>query len=241
MEITSNFNETALILNLPIVVRSGADTFIFNMPSIEKENGISFNYGFFLACCSSSLDSLKEKIKEIEFNSKYELMLGICKAQFPESVDIIACLAMCIQNFEYVEDSFKSGASTFNEEIFELFCDYISIATGCNEMNILETKKKFRELSDWEKEWERRRLQNESRIKAAKAKEGKGTSLPLVIASVIREFDLSLDEIKKMNKYGLYFFYQQVGKIMGYEMTTIAAGTGNLSKKNKLIYWANQK
>jgi len=40
-----------------------------------------------------------------------------------------------------------------------------------------------------------------------------------------------------MNKYGVYFLYNKIGKISNYEVTKIAAGTGNLSNRSKHKYW----
>lgn len=211
------------------------------MPTIQFESCCAYNFNFFLGCCASSVNMLKQQITDFTFDNKYDLFRALCKSTISEKVDLLACLSYCIQDFEYVEDSFYCGQSAIDVEVFELFCDYISIACGYNSFEILETKKKLREMTDFEREWEKKRLEHEAKIKAAKAKQGKGTELDIVIASIMREFGVSIKDIFQMNKYSLFFLYSQVGKIANYEVTKIAAGTGNLSRSTKHQYWANQK
>lgn len=239
--ISSNFTHVSLLFNNTIIVKNDTDTYVFNMPSIDFENSTAYNFNFFLGCCASEITLLQKQLPTIHFESKYELMLTLCKSQTSEAIDVLACLSYCIQDFEYVEDSFWCGKTLITDEIFDLFCDYISIACGYNAWDLLESKRKFSEMSEWEQEWERKKREHDAKIRAAKAKEGKGVGLDIVVASIMREFGLSIDEIKHMNKYGVYFLFSQVGKIANYEVTKIAAGTGNLGKSVKHQYWANQK
>lgn len=226
---------------MPIIAKRGADTFVFNMPSLEFEFGTAYNYNFFLGCCISDIYTLKKQIPELEFNSKYELAKKVCSLGEDLSVSFLACMANTIQDFKYADDSFYCGEFAFDNEVFEFYCNCIALAGNGLTFEELEKQKGLDKMSPEERAWEVRKREQEARIRKAKEKDGKGTSIDSIIASVMYEFGVVMSDIKKMNKYGLVFLYSQCMKIASYEVTKIAAGTGNLGKKTKHMYFTNIK
>jgi hypothetical protein len=51
---------------------------------------------------------------------------------------------------------------------------------------------------------------------------------------------MSLEEVYKLNKFSFVYLYGCVMQIAGYEVSKIAAGTGNLGHNSKHKYWTNK-
>ena len=236
---TTNFSSATLLGNLPIIEYYNGSYFVFNMPTLEMELGSAFDYSFFLSCCSKPLEELQKELKDLTFNSKYELMKTICSSNDMISTSVICCLSSLIQDFKYVTDSFQCGDSVFDDEVFDIFCDYIAIAAGLMSMEQLQKKEEEKKMSEEERAWERKKRLHASKIQKTKQKNGKGMSLDTIIACVCYEFHIPLSDIMKMNKYSVYFFYGKISKISSYEVTKIAAGTGNLGSRTKHKYWTD--
>lgn len=81
------------------------------------------------------------------------------------------------------------------------------------------------------------------RLAEAKKKKQQGQSqdgqidLSKIIIGVMKEFNLSLEEIKKLNYYTLYYLFGYVFKIDHYDFMKKAAASGNLTKKAKIKHW----
>lgn len=236
--ISSNFSSTALLANLPIIVKDDDNIFIFNMPTVEKEYGGIYSYSNLIFLCSASMTELEEHFKGVPFKSRYDLMKKICEHSSEDfGTSVIYCLSNIINDFEYVADSFRSGGKAISEEVFELLCSYIAIATGHKEISYLKQKEEEKNMTAEEIAWEERKRKNEARIAKAKKKSGKLIEFDLIMACVCYEFHIPIKDLVQMNKYGVYFLYGKIGKISSYEVTKIAAGTGNLGSRNKHKYW----
>lgn len=236
--ITSNFSSTALLANVPIIVKNDDNIFIFNMPTIEKEYGGIYSYSNLIFLCSTDVSELQNYFKDVPFKSRYELIKKICEHGTDDfGTSIIYCLSNIITDFEYIADSFRSGGKVISEEIFELLCMYVAIASGSRDFNYLEEKEKEKFMTEEERAWEERKRRNEAKIRKAKSKSGKKIELDTVMSCVCYEFGIPIKDLVQMNKYSVYFLYGKIGKISSYEVTKIAAGTGNLGKKNKHKYW----
>lgn len=237
--ITSNFSSVTLLANLPIIIKDDTNIFVCYMPTIEKEYGGAYNYNNLFYLCSTDLFALQEQFKDISFKSRYELIKKMISAGGELGTSIVFALGNIVENFEYVADSFRSSGKIISDEVFELICDYIAIACGNKDMTFLDKKEKEKEMTEEEREWEYRKQKNEERIRKAKQKAGKYTSLDTVLACICYEFNIPIKDLVQMNKYSVYFLYGKIGKISNYEVTKIAAGTGNLGRKNKHEYWTN--
>lgn len=236
--ITSNFSSTTLLANLPIIVKDNDNIFIFHMPTIEKEYGGIYNYNNLTFLCSETMSELKKHFKEVPFNSRYDLMKKICEYGSEEfGISVIYCLSNIIDNFEYIADSFRSNGKVISEEVFELLCNYIAIAVGNKKIDYLQEKEKEKQMTPEELAWEERKRKNEAKIRKTKNKSGKTVDFDTVLSCVCYEFNIPIKDLFQMNRYGVYFLYSKIGKISSYEVTKIAAGTGNLGSKNKHKYW----
>jgi hypothetical protein len=61
-----------------------------------------------------------------------------------------------------------------------------------------------------------------------------------MVAAVMFEYGLSPAEVYSLNKFSFVFLYSCIMQIAGYEVSKIAAGTGNLGKNSKHKYWTNK-
>lgn len=237
--IQSNFGEMVLLCNLPVTIQCDQGFIILHIPTIKDEYSSIYDCNFFFGCCVKDLIELKEDLKIPTINTKMELIKAIMFQDSIIGAGIIQCLNMIIQEFKYVDGSFYSGETLIVDEVFDTICNYIAVAIGGKDFKDLDKDKELANMDETERAWELRRRKNEAKIRKSKNKEGKTISLSTIMACVSYEFHISLKELCEMNKYTVYFFYSKIGKISSYEVTKIAAGTGNLGKKSKHTYWTN--
>lgn len=238
--VTSNFNKSALLINTPIIVRNDRkETFVFYMPTLRDEFEGILNYNFFYGFCAAHLQDLKEKTRA-EFTSKHDFLIKAIRSGDANTVSLLGCLTRHIQDFKYVDDSLYCGEFKLDEEVFELFCLYVAIASGCEKWEALTIREQEKNMSPEEKEWERRKRLNQAKINAAKERAGKSTNFEDIVASIMYEFGMSLTEVYNLNKFSFMALYSNIMTIAGYEVSKIAAGTGNLGKESKHKYWTNK-
>lgn len=237
--IKSNFSEISLLCNTPIKLQCQQGFIILHMPTIKDEYSSLYDCNFFFGCCVKTIAELQKDLEIPKLRSKLELIKAICSESTDISLGVIQCLNMIIGDFKYVDGSFYSGEVPIVDEVFEIICDYVAIAIGGISFSELVKKNELAKLSPEERAWEERKRMNESKIRKSKNKTGKIISLDIIMACLTYEFHISLQDLYEMNKYTVYFLYSQVGKISNYEVTKIAAGTGNLGRKNKHTYWTN--
>ena len=218
---------------------NSGETFVFNMPTLKDEVDGVLNYNFFFGFCASHLSDLKEQTKA-EFTSKLDFLIQAIKSGDANAVSLLGCLARHIQDFRYVDDSLYCGEFKLNDEVLEVFCLYVAIASGCEKWEALSIREQEKNMSPEEIEWERRKRLNQAKINAAKEKAGKGTNLDDMAIALMYEFGMSLEEIYQLNKFSFMKLYSDIMTIAGYEVSKIAAGTGNLGKNSKHKYWTNK-
>ena len=218
---------------------NSGETFVFNMPTLKDEVDGVLNYNFFFGFCASHLSDLKEQTKA-EFTSKLDFLIQVIKSGDANAVSLLGCLARHIQDFRYVDDSLYCGEFKLDDEVLEIFCLYVAIASGCEKWDALSIREQEKNMSPEEIEWERRKRLNQAKINAAKEKAGKGTSLDDMAIALMYELSMSLEEIYQLNKFSFVKMYGDIMSIAGYEVSKIAAGTGNLGKNAKHKYWTNK-
>ena len=240
--IQSNFSEMALICNAPITIQTDKGFIVLHIPTIKSEYSSLYDCNFFFGCCVKNIIELQEDLKELKlptFNTKLELIKTVILHESNLGVGIIQCLNSIIDDFKYVDGSFHAGETPISNEVFDVICNYIAVAIGGREIKDLEKDMELSKMDPVEREWELRKRKNEAKIRKSKNKEGKTVTLSTILACVSYEFHISIAELCEMNKFTVYFLYSKVGKISSYEVTKIAAGTGNLGKKTKHTYWTN--
>lgn len=82
-----------------------------------------------------------------------------------------------------------------------------------------------------------RRLEQAKKKKEKVHKENGQIDLPKIIAGVMKEFNMTLEEIKDLNYYTLYYLFGYVFKIDHYDFMKKAAASGNLAKNSKITHW----
>ena len=209
------------------------------MPTLKDEVEGILNYNFFYGFCAAHLQDLKEQTKA-EFASKYDFLIKAIRSGDSNAVSILGCLARHIQDFKYVDDSLYCGEFELDEEVFELFCLYVAIASGCEKWEALTIREQEKNMSPEEREWERRKRANQAKINAAKEKAGKGTNFEDIVSALMYELGMTLEEVYKLNKFSFMKFYGDIMSIANYEVSKIAAGTGNLGTQTKHKYWTNK-
>lgn len=235
--INSNFSKISLMCNSDIMINSDDGIFVFHMLSIKEEYSDIYDFNFFLGCCVKSFEDFKKEGLSIENISRMDIIKEIIRRDSKLGLDILHFLSIIIQDFEYVDGSFKCGNYTINDEIFDLMCNYIGVASAAISFDESKSLIDESKMSPAEREWERKRRINEEKIRKNKNQNNKSIDLDKVIASVMYEFNISLKDILDMNKYTIYYLYSCTGAIMIYEKNKIAFGNGNVSKNSKFVYW----
>lgn len=234
----SNFNSETLLCNRPITIidkRGG----IYNLvlPTLRDKLD-NIDYDIFIGFCATSLEEIAVATGR-KFRDKFHLF----KEYKKNNVDILPVLdkyfAKYMIGFKYVDDSLYWGNRLVSKEIFEAFCNYCAIASGAKSLDDLELI-----ITDDMDEFEKQRIRNEIRIRKTKAKAAsentaKKSSLTKILAGVCHEFGLSYNQLLDMTLYSIYFMYSQLGHIMNYEITNVAAGNGLLKRTTKHNHWAD--
>ena len=235
----TNFCEITLLHNLPInIVCEDDSVFLFKMPTLtDVYDGTT---GFFTTFCHLGLDELKEKYPQLVLGKqKIDFILQLFRSN-DDTQSVITnfrhSMLKFIPNVKFVDESLYQGDNLITEQIFDIFCEYFNVAMGFKKLQT-EPSKKEEELDDWAK----RKLACQKEIeKCRNNNKGDNLKLDIVLASVIREFHCSFDEVYNMNLYTIHYLYSLVYKLMRYDVDVVAAGNG-LLKKGMIHYTSNEK
>lgn len=131
------------------------------------------------------------------------------------------------------------------EEV-SFFRDILLVSFGVKNFDDLNKQKKEEDLSKMSvaerQAYERQkeilqRLENAKKRKQSVKTKDEEIDFPKIVAGVMKEFKLSLEEVKDLNYYTLYYLFSFVFKIDHYDFMKMAAASGNLSKKSKIKHW----
>jgi hypothetical protein len=245
MKITSNLNTVSLLNNSIISIRIEEDGNVefLKIKPLTIKDSLEVNnedLKFFQSFCAGDLKEINSK-SPIQFDNKMALLFYYKRFSLSEYLIILNFLTKTIVDFKHVDDCFYNDIFIINEQMFEVYCDYMSVILGLLSMEMLDLRNKINATQD---EFDKRILEDQKKILQTKMKNNasgnSAITLESIIASVIYEFHFSIDEILNMNYNTLYFFYSQVGRIMGYHIKNIAAGNG-LLKDTKHNYWSMTK
>ncbi len=233
---TTNFNEIALLNNLPI--RFSLDensTFIFLMPTLTDIYGGTT--GFFITFCSVTIGEFKKKFPQfIVGNSKIDFILQLMQFKKPKNYiqDFLNSFNKFIPNVEIVDDCLEQNGNILTDQVFDVFCDYLQIATAKKKLNKDNSKKE--ELTEFEKKV---RANKEKIAKIRNNNKSGGVKLDVVLAYIAREFHCSFHEIYNMNLYTIYYLYSLSGRLMRYSIDVGLAGNNLLKKDTKLEHYTS--
>lgn len=232
----SNFNSEALLCNIPItLIDKRGGKYIMILPTLRDKLEDS-DYEIFISFCAADLKEINDKL-----GTNFKDRFAMFKAYKSNKVDVLPILekffSKYMQGFKYVDDSLYWGNRLVGKEIFEMFCEYISIAAGVKTIKSLELI-----ITDDMDEFEKRRIMMERKIQATKSK-GQGdikqTEFSKILTGITKEFGYKYSDLLDMTLYSIYYMYSQLGSIMNYEVGNIAAGNGLLKKNTKHNHWAN--
>lgn len=237
--IISNFNNVSILYLDKFEIRVDEHKIYFSPPKLKDTLVNDFN--FFMAFCSISDADLRKYFQGISFVNRYGLLTLILSEGGESGVVLYRWFQKCIEGFKYADDSLKVGDLWLSNEVFELICTYVAISCGQKKIDVLKQITEEENLTPAMREWNRRLREDQEKIDRARAKasEGKGAELDVVIACLVREFRLSLEEIFNMTYYTIFFLFSQIGKIARYDVDVIAAGMGSLKKGHKHKHWVN--
>lgn len=237
MNFKNNFSNFYLLTNKPIKFWDDENHYFeLKLPTLE-DFYTDYNLTFCIDLLEKDIDDLK-KIINIEVKNEYEFF------------HTILTLSSKLDNLKDFSDSFIKGFQIMipefnfnktmkikdfyvNSELFYVLIDII----------MQSMDKKVIKITDEDDEFTR--MEKKAKIKAEKIrknskKDGKGTSIEDMIASILYEFpQYKIEDLIKMNLYIIYFLFKQVGKIVNYEVNQIAMGNG-LLKSNKFKYFIDK-
>lgn len=243
--IRSNFTQTALMANSEIVIEYSQNEnkilYKFCMPSIKDTT--EFGFYSFLSFCIIPEKDLQEWFKSVNFTSRYELLQLILQEPNDFADLLLHFFKKYWLNWEKNADEFFS----ISKEVFDLFCLYLAVACGQKKFKeVTEYEEDLDTLSPEEREWKLKQKEYEDLISKTKAKNreqnttnGNATGNELVIATVVHDFGLSLQEVLDMNFFTLYYYFGLTEKLASYNVDLIATGTGSVKKGHKHKYWVN--
>lgn len=238
-KLRTNFSKASLLKNLPIILEKNECKYVFNMPTLEFEcvalEEIRIFYGF----CASNMDDIKDKNSSLDFDNKYDFARAAIRNNDIFGRSILMGMYSVIQDFKYVDDSFYCGDSPLDSEIFDFLCLAVSIASASKNWEDIEKDRDYENMSKEEKKWERKKRENQAKIDSLKEKKGKGYSLDKIIVAVMHDFSMSIEEVYKLNRFGLYYLFSCCNKVVFYEVAKIGTGTGNIGKNYKHKHWIN--
>lgn len=236
--ITSNFNRTSLLYLSTFEVDYDNQKFYFTIPKLKDTLKHGFN--LFMVFCSMEEKELRKFFEGVNFVNRYHLLVQILSIENEVAPILYKWFQFCIKDFEYRDDSLMAGEFLITSEVFDLFCTYIAIACGQKKIDVLVSMEEEKNLTPEEREWNRRMREHQAIIDRARKKaDENGLELDIIIACLMREFGLTLDQVFELNYYTIFFLFEQVGKIARYNVDVIAAGNGLLPKGQKHKYWIN--
>ena len=194
------------------------------------------DFDTFISFCAIPIEDINSKIY-----SNFKDRFSMFKFYKKNKVDVMPILdkyfKKYMNGFKYVDDSLYWGERLVSKEIFETFCDYISIASGVKDIKDLELV-----ITEDMDEFEKKRIDMERKIANTKKKNQenqKQSSFDKILTGVVREFGYTYNQLLDMTLYSIYYMYSQLGLIMSYEVGNIAAGNGLLKKGTRHNHWAN--
>ncbi len=231
----SNFNSETLLCNVIInIVDNKGGRYKMKLPTL-RDKLEDTDFDIFIGFCATSLEEIA-KITGQQFKSRFHLF----KTYKKNKLDILSILDKFFKKymigFKYVDDSLYWGERLVSKEIFETFCDYISIASGVKSIKELDLV-----ITEDMDEYEKKRIELERKIAKTKEKNNqnkKVSSLSNILIGVSKEFHYTYDQLLDMTLYSIYYMYSNIGLIMNYEIGNIAAGNGLLKKGTKHTHWS---
>lgn len=241
----TNFVPQNIVLNAQIFYsfNEEKDLIFVKIPTI-RDSISDHNFNLFLSLLFLKVKDYKKMRLKMQIGTPTEGFIALLR----ESKEIREQVQPYIQKYLVGSEVSVSGIS-IGERILtaqevEYFIEIILVSFGVKEY---EEKKEIdadlSKMSPTERKIYERQKATLEKLEAAKKRKQQAQTkdgqidLPKIIAGVMKEFNLSLEEIKDLNYYTLYYLFSYVFKIDHYDFIKQAAASGNLAKKSKITHW----
>ena len=234
----SNFSSEALLCNSEIIIEGKhKELYTMRLP-VLKDSIENLDYHDFVTFCSTPLKDYNE-FYGLKLKSRFALF-KLYREQGDKKLveNLMKYFTFYMIGFHEKDDILYWGSRVLTKDLFDLFCDYIAIAVGYK--NIKDLKLVITEDMD---EVTKRQIMLERKIAATKSKSEDGAkrnqSFDIIMTGVCQEYGFKYQDLYNMTPYSILFMYSQLGAIMNYNITNIAAGNGLLKKSAKHKHWAD--
>lgn len=218
-----NVNNLMLIRNKDFYFMNDNDKkIIFKVPNFDDYLADT-NLSIFL----SMLEIDKTQFKAMNIRNNYDLILAMLNNNMYLD-DILSTLHKYIPDLKIEAGGlFVTGEYIIPEELDFIILVW-KIALGIENLDILNNKKESNTELD---EFEKRIQAQEEKIKKIKNKvESDNLQLDKVLITIMKEFNLTIDQILKMNLFTIFWYYVYALKISNYDIEVVAFGNGLLKK-----------
>lgn len=241
-----NLIEHNIILNATIVYAfENDDPIMVNIPKIRDSiEDPSFN--LFLSLMILKKEDYEDMRLKSQVENETQALIALIRENKEVRLQIEPYIEKYIQGASVSSKGIQIGERVLTEKEVDFFKNIILVSFGIKRLeDIVEDKEEedlLAKMSPAERIIYERQQETLKRLEQAKRKrdEAKGGSkidLPKMIAGVMKEFNMSLDQIKDLNYYTLYYLFSYVFKIDHYDFMKKAAASGNLTKKAKIRHW----
>lgn len=241
-----NLIEHNIILNATIVYAfENDDPIMVNIPKIRDSiEDPSFN--LFLSLMILKKEDYEDMRLKSQVENETQALIALIRENKEVRLQIEPYIEKYIQGASVSSKGIQIGERVLTEKEVDFFKNIILVSFGIKRLeDIVEDKEEedlLAKMSPAERIIYERQQETLKRLEQAKRKrdEAKGGSkidLPKMIAGVMKEFNMSLDQIKDLNYYTLYYLFSYVFKIDHYDFMKKAAASGNLTKKAKIKHW----
>lgn len=218
-----NVNNLMLIRNKDFYFMNENDKkIIFKVPNFDD-----YLADTSLSIFLSMLEIDKTQFKEMNIRNNYDLILAMLNNNMYLD-DILSTLHKYIPDLKVeVAGLFVNGEYIIPEELDFIILIW-KIALGLEKIDILDNnKEQDPEMSEFEK----RIKEQEAKVNKIKNKvDTNNLELDKVIITIMREFNLTMDQILKMNLFTIFWHYIYALKISNYDIEVVAFGNGLLKK-----------
>lgn len=240
----TNFIPQNIVLNAKISYSfdNSKEPILVAMPTI-RDSIEDINFNLFLSLLFLKVEDYEKMRLKMKVETPTQGFLALIR----ESRDVREQIQPYIEKYliggSLSVSGIQIGERILTAEEVEYFIKIMLVSFGVEEYKKEKEKEDFSHLSEAERKILERQQKTLERLEAAKKRKEEVRSkdgqidLPKIIVGVMKEFHMSLEEIKNLNYYTLYYLFSYVFKIDHYDFMKQAAASGNLAKKTKITHW----
>lgn len=241
-----NLNELSLLAGVDIeFINKKGNRFYFHVPTILESYTSNYDYDYFVGCMITPMDELCTKLNQPLMTRLEFIKQAIYRKKNDTAYTLSFKHFMNVvfkKEIRMVDDWLLDGNYVIDDQVMDFLSYILAVNTGTEKLEDVQkelasnVKKTPEEL-----EWDRLMREQQKQINQVKNKfTDSKLTVDLMIAAVMREFKMSIEELMNKNFYFIRYFYRACLKIDAYSLNLIAEGNGNVdAKKHKHKYWVN--